>query len=135
MFSLTSSIVTWVARTPRHQPMIISFNEAYSKVNIFLGLMEYELDTLLSAPDLVDYISWLPSRNFFRGQNLLLCKFLLLCYCFPTKFQVGGKVSEGWGKLPQGAPPAPSCGSKPVSGHILFDIEIYLPIITCLLLN
>ena len=31
---------------------------------------------------------------FFRGggQNLLLCKFLFLCYCFRTKFQGGAKV-------------------------------------------
>ena len=47
---------------------------------------------------------WFSSKNFFRGQNLLLCKFLLLCYCFRTKFR-GGK-SPG-GKLPWGAPPAP----------------------------
>ena len=34
---------------------------------------------------------------FFGGgrQNLLLCKFLLLCYCFRTKFQGGAKVSGG----------------------------------------
>ena len=29
------------------------------------------------------------------GQNLLLCKFLLLCYCFRTKFQGGAKVFRG----------------------------------------
>ena len=39
---------------------------------------------------------------FFRGgRNLLLCKFLLLFYCFRTKFQGGAKVFRG-------APPAPS---------------------------
>ena len=27
-----------------------------------------------------------------EGQNPLLCKFLLLCYCFRTKFQGGAKV-------------------------------------------
>ena len=37
---------------------------------------------------------------FSRGQNLLLCKFILLCYCFWTKFQGGAKVFRG-------APPAP----------------------------
>ena len=41
------------------------------------------------------------------GQNLLLCKFLLLFYCFRTKFQGGAKVFVGGGKLPQGAPSAP----------------------------
>ena len=34
--------------------------------------------------------------KFFSGggQNLLLCKFLLLCYCFRTKFQRGLKFSK-----------------------------------------
>ena len=40
------------------------------------------------------------------GQNLLLCKFLLLFYCFRTKFQGGAKVFKG-GKLPQGGAPCP----------------------------
>ena len=43
---------------------------------------------------------------FSGGQNLLLCRFLLLCYCFRAKFQGGARVFRG-GKLPQGAPPAP----------------------------
>ena len=42
---------------------------------------------------------------FQGGQNLLLCKFLLLFYCFRTKFQGGANVFRG-GKLPQrGRPP------------------------------
>ena len=52
---------------------------------------------------------------FFRGkQNLLLCKFLLLCYCFRTKFQRGAKIFRGANCL-RGAPPLlPSpCGRKP----------------------
>ena len=32
-------------------------NSAYNKANIFLGLIEYELNSLLSASHLVDYIS------------------------------------------------------------------------------
>ena len=41
---------------------------------------------------------------FFRGgQNLLLCKFLLLCYCFQTKFQGVAKVFRGANSL-RGAP-------------------------------
>ena len=40
---------------------------------------------------------WLSSWNFLQGggQNLLLCKFILLCYCFRTKFQGGKKFSGG----------------------------------------
>ena len=50
---------------------------------------------------------WLSSRNFFQGgQNLLLCKLLLLCYCFRTNFREGQKFSRGANCL-TGAPPAP----------------------------
>ena len=45
---------------------------------------------------------WLSSRNFFQGENLLLCKFLSLCsffYRFRIKFQ-GGQAASG------GRPPA-----------------------------
>ena len=47
-------------------------------------------------------------QEFFSGeggQNLLLCKFLLLCYCCRAKFQEGAKVSRGGGG---------GCGRKPV---------------------
>ena len=65
-------------------------------------------------PFVLKCLSWLSSGNFFRGgQNLLLCKFLLLCYCFRTKFQGGAKVSGG--KLPQEAPP---CGRTPEKKQI-----------------
>ena len=36
---------------------------------------------------------------FQGGQNLLLCKFLLLCFCFRTKFQGGAKVFRGGAPL------------------------------------
>ena len=36
---------------------ILSLVESYSKANIFLGLIEYELNSLLGASHLVDYIS------------------------------------------------------------------------------
>ena len=63
---------------------------------------------------------WLSSRNFFQGvQNLLLCKFLLLCYCFRTKFQGGAKVSRGANCL-RGASPYPPHGRKP-------EFEKFLP--------
>ena len=35
----------------------LSLVESYNEANIFLGLMEYELSSLLSASHLVDYIS------------------------------------------------------------------------------
>ena len=35
----------------------LSLVESYNKANIFLGLIEYELNSLLGASHLVDYIS------------------------------------------------------------------------------
>ena len=40
-----------------HLPMNISSSGAYNKANIFLGLIEYELNSILGASHLVDYIS------------------------------------------------------------------------------
>ena len=58
------------------------------------------------------HLFWLSSRNFFRGgQNLLLCKFLLLFYCFRTKFQGGAKVFRGANCL-RGHPPCPPMWKK-----------------------
>ena len=36
---------------------MLSLVESYNKANIFLGLIEYELNSILSASHLVDYIS------------------------------------------------------------------------------
>ena len=36
---------------------MLSLVESYNKANIFLGLVEYELNGLLGASHLVDYIS------------------------------------------------------------------------------
>ena len=36
---------------------MLSLAESYNKADIFLGLIEYELDSLLGASHLVDYIS------------------------------------------------------------------------------
>ena len=36
---------------------MLSLVESYNKANIFLGLIEYELNSLLGASHLVDYIS------------------------------------------------------------------------------
>ena len=55
---------------------------------------------------------WLSSRNFFR-RDLLLCKFLLLCYyaiVFGPNFREGQKFSGG--KTASGGP-LPPCGRKP----------------------
>ena len=43
--------------TLRHMPMNVSSSGACNKANIFLGLMEYELNSLLGASHLVDYLS------------------------------------------------------------------------------
>ena len=54
---------------------------------------------------------------FFRGgQNLLLCKFLLLFYCFWTKFQEGAKVFRG--QTASGGP-LPPCVRKPAVMRIM----------------
>ena len=36
---------------------MLSLVESYNKANIFLGLIEYELNSLLGASHVVDYIS------------------------------------------------------------------------------
>ena len=36
---------------------VLFFVELYNKTNIFLGLIEYELNSLLGASHLIDYIS------------------------------------------------------------------------------
>ena len=46
-------------------------NSVYNKVNIFLGFIEYELNSLLGASHLVDYISVHISH---RGSDLTINK-------------------------------------------------------------
>ena len=41
----------------RERKLKLSLVESYNKANIFLGLIEYELNSLLGASHLVDYIS------------------------------------------------------------------------------
>ena len=43
--------------TLRHMPMNVSSSGRYNTANIFLGLLEYELNSLLGASRFVDYIS------------------------------------------------------------------------------
>ena len=62
---------------------------------------------MIRCSELKYVLIWLSSRNFFQGgQNLLLCKFRLLCYCFRTKFKGGAKFSGGQTSS-GGAPPPP----------------------------
>ena len=41
----------------RERKLKLSLVESYNKANIFLGLIEYELNSLLGASHLVDYVS------------------------------------------------------------------------------
>ena len=68
-------------------PVIVSLYERYNKTNIFFGLIEYELKSLLGPSHLVDYcisvhirfdlerhllIIWLPKDNTFLAISLVL---------------------------------------------------------------
>ena len=62
---------------------------------------------------------------FGGGQNLLLCKFLLLCYWFWTKFQGGAKVFRGANCL-RGCPLPPPPPWKKASERF-FSFNVILP--------
>ena len=69
--------------------MLENLNDGIFKIMLFS--YSHELFGLAK----IDRQYWPSSGNFFRGQNLLFCKFLLLCqflYCFRI---LGGGV--GWG--------------------------------------
>ena len=70
------------------------FDHLRAHVNMFLCLSLNFAYLSLGNPGFLPGI-------FSGGQNLLSCKFLLLCYCFQTKFQERQTVSGGGG----GAPP------------------------------
>ena len=44
-------------QTPWHMPMNVSSPGPYNTASIFLGLVEYELNSVLGSSNLVDYIS------------------------------------------------------------------------------
>ena len=88
-------------------------NSAYNKANIFLGLIEYELNSLLGASHLVDYIS--VHIQFDLERYLLIIKgfcsclprSMLCCVCFCTLVpnfvsgkqwgsQMGSMHEAGW---------------------------------------
>ena len=58
-------------------PMDVSSSRPSNKTNIFLGLIEYELNSLLGASYLVDYIS-VHIRFDLERYLLNICKYLLL---------------------------------------------------------
>ena len=60
------------------KPMIASFAEPCSKSNIFLGFMEYELNSLLSALHHVDFRSVLIC--FDRERHLLVLIYAIHCF-------------------------------------------------------
>ena len=58
--------------TLRHMPMNVSSSGASNKASIFLGLTEYELNSLRSASHLIDYISvhiWVDLERYL----LIIC--------------------------------------------------------------
>ena len=72
----------------RERKLKLSLVESFNKANIFLGLIEYELNSLLDASHLVDYISvhirFDLERYLLIGYykfNLMLY-FLLYIICF-----------------------------------------------------
>ena len=56
-------------------PMTVSSSGAYNKANIFLGLIEYELNSLFGASHLVDCISVHIRLNLER--YLLIIRWLM----------------------------------------------------------
>ena len=61
---------------------VLSLAESYNIANIFLGLKEYELNSLLSASHLVDYIS-VHIRFDLERYLLIIC--VMLCYIIIDK--------------------------------------------------
>ena len=71
--------------------MDVSSSRASNKANIFLGLIEYELNSLLGASHLVDYIS--------VHIRFDLERYLLNINCQQVKFSSGQKILFRAGKV------------------------------------
>ena len=56
-YMITKSKMRWAKKVVLDEQRKLSLAESYSEANIFLGLIEYELNSLLGALHLVDYIS------------------------------------------------------------------------------
>ena len=93
--------------TPEKQDKTLELSKHWSVDSTPARNEECMLSIMVSVLSIMEFIEhcFRPIRNilaklaffqefFQRGQNLLLCKFLLLCYCFWTKFQEG-EVSRG----------------------------------------
>ena len=59
-------------------------NSPFNKANIFLGLIEYELNSLLGAPYLVDYISVHIQFNLER--SLVNIRFIMMWKSSPLSW-------------------------------------------------
>ena len=70
-------------------------NSVYNKANIFLGLIEYELNSLLGASHLVDYIS---VHIRFDLERYLLIIFLGLLLTLPKDSAGVADVKENFQK-------------------------------------
>ena len=74
--------------------LLIDVSNGDFACSIFIGgiYLIFILSIFLTYPGfLLGTFSW--------GVNLLVCKFLLLCYCFRTKFQGGANVFRGANRL------------------------------------
>ena len=79
-------------------------------------------EVLIFAPKLIGFGPGCLPGIFSGGRNLLLCKFLLLYYCFRTKFQGGAKVFRGANCL-KGGTPCPLWEKARASG--LIELQIF----------
>ena len=66
--------------------MDVSSSRASNKANIFLGLIEYELNSLLGASHLVDYISVHIRFDLERYLLIRFSKFSNVCHIYQTLF-------------------------------------------------
>ena len=68
-----------------------SFQNLFEFLNAAVTVLQVNPNTFQCLTPVTGFLLGI----FSEEQNLLLCKFLLLCYCFRTKFQGGRKVFRG----------------------------------------